>query len=82
MAVQTPRLAQRRKAQAAGKKVVAPKKDIPKPKSGKASRQIAWQQLYDSVVKHASFKVWLVEHETTREKFASQRHRFAELKAI
>ena len=82
MAVQTPRLAQRRKAQAAGKKLGAPKQGSSKSKSGKASRQNAWQKLFDSVVKHKSFKVWLVEHETTREKFASQRHGFAELQAI
>lgn len=81
MAVQTPRLAQRRKALATAKK----KAEVPKQggsKTGKSTHQNAWQKLYDSVVRHQNFTVWLVEHETTLEKFEGRRHRFAELKAI
>ncbi len=80
MVVQTPRLAQRRKAQATAKKTEAPKQGVSK--SGKSARQNAWQKLYDSVVRHPSFKAWLIEHDETLKKFEGRRHRFAELKTI
>lgn len=81
MAVQTPRLAQRRKAQATAKKTEAPKQGVSK-SSSKSVRQNAWQKLYDRVVQHPSFGMWLYEHEMTLEQFEGRRHRFAELKAI
>ena len=79
MAVQTTRLAQRRKAKASTKQNPAPKKGG----SNKQAQQDHWKRLYDNVLKHPCFDAWLLEHEMTREQFvARKRHRFSELKAI
>lgn len=50
----------------------------PKPKGA----QLAWQNLYDRVVGHPCFKLWLKDHDTTLEVFERQHHIFKELREI
>lgn len=50
----------------------------PKPKGS----QLAWQKLYDKVVGHPCFKLWLEDNDTTLEVFARQRHVFKQLREI
>ncbi len=50
----------------------------PKPKGSQA----AWQKLYDKVVGHPCFKLWLVDNDTTLDVFARQRHVFKQLREI
>lgn len=50
----------------------------PKPKGS----QLAWQKLYDKVVRHPCFKLWLEYNDTTLEAFGRQWHSFKELREI